>query len=333
MAVKCGWASIDERGRISGGKAGDQTGKELRTGNWYKFGQTVVYRWKDRKKAKEFAACIESLCNNSNIGYDQGQGQRTTLNSALKKIDWKYKNLKTKCECDCSALVVAGVNCVAKKQLLSPSLYTGNIGDALMKTGLFIKLSGVRYCNSDSYLATGDIINHPGSHVIVALANGSKTAAAEKKAAKKTDTKPAPAKASTAVKFTYAVKAGGKKLPAVTNTKDFAGVRGKAITDIAIKTNKGSVKYRVHVKGGKWLPYVTGYSWKNAKNGYAGNGKPIDAVQVILSGVSGKVAKYHVSPLNGNYYAWQKNGQKSGGQDGYAGSYGKAIDRIQITEG
>ena len=32
MAVKCGWASIDERGRARGGSAGDQTGKEVKIG-------------------------------------------------------------------------------------------------------------------------------------------------------------------------------------------------------------------------------------------------------------------------------------------------------------
>lgn len=182
MVVKCAWASIDERGKISGGKAGDQTGKEVRTGNWYKFGQTVVYRWKDRKKAQAFATCAETLANNSAIGYDQGQ--RTTLNASLKRLSWNYKKLKTPCECDCSAFVVACVNCVAKKELLSPKLYTGNIGEALMKTGYFEKLSGSRYCSSDSYLMIGDIINAPGSHVIISLADGSKTIAERKKAEK-----------------------------------------------------------------------------------------------------------------------------------------------------
>ena len=191
MSVKCAWASIDERGRASGGKAGDQTGNEVKVGNWYKFGKTAVYRWKDRKKAAAFAKCAETLAKNPADGYDQGE--RTTLNSALKAIKWAYTKLKKPCECDCSAFVVACVNCVATKELLSPSLFTGNIGDALMKTGLFIKLTGARYCNSDSYLMTGDIINAPYNHVIIALGNGSKAAAMlkkeEKKAAKKTTKK------------------------------------------------------------------------------------------------------------------------------------------------
>lgn len=187
MAVLCGWASIDERGRASGGRAGDQTGKETRIGNWYRFGQTAVYRWKDRDKAKKYASIIRAICNNPADGYDQGQ--RTTLNAELKKVGWDPAKVKTPCECDCSSLAVAGVNCVAKKQILSPTLYTGNIGQALMGTGWFDKLTGSKYCAEDDYLMTGDIINAPGSHVIIALENGSK--AVEKKQEKKPAAKPA----------------------------------------------------------------------------------------------------------------------------------------------
>ena len=131
--------------------------------------------------------------------------------------------------------------------------------------------------------------------------------------------------------FTYAVRIeGGKTLPAVTNLNDYAGIRGKSITDIAIKVNKGSVRYRVHVKGGSWLPWVTGYNWKDNNNGYAGIGKVIDAIQIEHTG-TGKKAKYHVSPVSKGYYSWQTNSDKSSSMDGYAGAYGVPIDRIQIT--
>ena len=131
--------------------------------------------------------------------------------------------------------------------------------------------------------------------------------------------------------FTYAVRTTkGRILPEVTNTDDYAGIRGAAITDIAIKVNKGSVKYRVHVKGEAWLPYVTGYNWNDSRNGYAGNGKPIDLVQIIYSDNT-SLPSYRVSPLNSDYYSWQKGNSVGSGQDGYAGASGKAIDRIQIT--
>ena len=142
---------------------------------------------------------------------------------------------------------------------------------------------------------------------------------------------PTTSSSSSTVNFTYAVKAGGKILPAVTNLTDYAGIQGTKITDIAIKASKGTLKYRVHIVGGSWLPWVTGYNWNDKNNGYAGNGKPIDCVQVVLSGVSGKYAKYRVSPVKKNYYSWQNNTIQDKSQDGYAGDYGVAIDRFQIT--
>ena len=136
---------------------------------------------------------------------------------------------------------------------------------------------------------------------------------------------------------TYRVRVGGKWLSVVKNFNNYAGVRGKAITDVAIKVGKGTVKYRVHIKGGRWLPYVTGYNINNSNNGYAGNGKPIDAIEVYYSTPSDivksrgyLVAKYHVAPINGGYYDYQYDNEKTNGQDGYAGCFGKAIDKFQL---
>ena len=136
----------------------------------------------------------------------------------------------------------------------------------------------------------------------------------------------------------YRVKVDGKWLPEVKNLADFAGIKGKAITDVAIKVTKGTVKYRVHIKGGGWLPYVTGYNINDHINGYAGNGKVIDAIEIYYStpkDYSDKYgylkAKYRVSPLNGNYYSYQYDNEKSNGQDGYAGLFGKNIDKLQIV--
>lgn len=150
---------------------------------------------------------------------------------------------------------------------------------------------------------------------------------------------PAPAQQLPAgIIFTYAVRLeDGRVLPEVRNLEDFAGIRGKRITDVAVKVNTGKVKYQVHVLGGGWLPWVTGYNWNDHNNGYAGNGRPIDAIRVYYetpadyAKVHGyKKAQYHVSPVNGNYYSWQYDNETSNGQDGYAGAFGKAIDRFQL---
>lgn len=138
---------------------------------------------------------------------------------------------------------------------------------------------------------------------------------------------------------TYRVRTGGHWLPAVKNWNEYAGIIGKSITDLAIKVSEGSVKYRVHIKGGNWLPYVTGYDTNNHNNGYAGNGKIIDAIDIYYttpSSVKNRLgkplkAKYHVSPVGCNYYSNQYDNERINGQDGYAGAFGKSIDRVQIT--
>lgn len=143
------------------------------------------------------------------------------------------------------------------------------------------------------------------------------------------------------VNVTYAVKVeGGKVLPAVNNLDDYAGIENKKIIGLAMKVDKGTIKYQVHEVGGDWLPYVTGYNWNDHNNGYAGNGKPIDAVRVYYNTPSDLVAnggyreaKYRVSPVGSvTYYDWQLDDtvNKAKGMDGYAGAFGKAIDKFQI---
>jgi hypothetical protein len=117
------------------------------------------------------------------------------------------------------------------------------------------------------------------------------------------------------------------------NTKDangYAGLQGKSLTSLAVKSSVGTVKYRVHIKGGKWLPWVTGYNVNDSKNGYAGvKGKEIDAVQMTLEGTKDYAIKYRVSPKsNKNWYGWCTNTADKTG-DGYAGVFGNAIDCIQ----
>ena len=133
----------------------------------------------------------------------------------------------------------------------------------------------------------------------------------------------------TSVDVTYRVKVGGKWLAPVKNLTDYAGIENKPITDVAIKVSKGSIKYRVHILGGGWLPYVTGYNINDYNNGYAGNGKPIDAIEIIYGGT--KKAKYRVSPIGSNgYYSYQTDNDKGGDMDGYAGTIGVKFDKLQI---
>ena len=135
--------------------------------------------------------------------------------------------------------------------------------------------------------------------------------------------------ANPAVSAVYAVKlANGKKLPFVTNLKDYAGIQGSKIVGVAVKFTGGKWWYRVHCNG-KWMSKVTGCDWADNKNGWAGDGKhAIDAIQIELQG--SKTAYYRVSPLKKGYYAYQADVVKSSSMDGYAGNAKTAIDRLQV---
>lgn len=119
-------------------------------------------------------------------------------------------------------------------------------------------------------------------------------------------------------------------LPEVKNLEDYAGYENSPITDISIRVDKGSIKYRVHIKNGKWLPYVTGYNINDKKNGYAGSSQIIDAIEVYYNTPNDirpyKKAKYKVN----NYY-WQYDNEKTNNQEGYAGSFGVNITKFQIV--
>lgn len=118
-------------------------------------------------------------------------------------------------------------------------------------------------------------------------------------------------------------------LPEVKNLEDYAGYEESPITDVAVRVSKGGVKYRTHVLGGGWLPYVTGCDIGERANGYAGIGKPIDAIELQYEG--GKRIKYRVSPVKGSYYPWQYGNETKNGQDGYAGLFGKPIGKLQVA--
>lgn len=118
-------------------------------------------------------------------------------------------------------------------------------------------------------------------------------------------------------------------LSEVKNLNDYAGWENSPITGVAIKVDKGSVWYQVHVKGGGWLGKVTGYNINDYINGWAGNNKPIDAIRVYYNTPSNirpyKKAKYRV-----NNYSWQYDNETKNGQDGYAGVYGVNATKFQI---
>lgn len=175
MGAKIGHASIDERGKVSGGAAGDQTGKEVCTRSWYNKPWIAVIRPKSSETANKIAKAMEAAAANDNIGYDQSQ--RTTLYIKAKANNWNIAGIKSKCETDCSALVSVCVNAAGIS--ISKDIYTGNEKSALLATGKFTAYTQSKYLTTDSYLKRGDILLANG-HTAVVLSDGSKVAETEK---------------------------------------------------------------------------------------------------------------------------------------------------------
>lgn len=120
-------------------------------------------------------------------------------------------------------------------------------------------------------------------------------------------------------------------LSEVKNLENYAGWENSPITGLAIRVDKGSIKYRVHIKGGNWLPYVTGCNINDFNNGFAGDGKNIiDAVEVYYF-TPNNIRPYKKAKYKVNNYPYQYDNEKTNGQDGYAGVYGVSATKFQIT--
>jgi peptidoglycan hydrolase-like protein with peptidoglycan-binding domain len=169
--VYIGGASIDERGKASGGQAGNQTGRELRkqayydhTKGWY------VFRARNPLVREDIAVAMENSIANRNIGYDQLQNQ--TLWNQIKSKGYDPTRATTPCETDCARLVRV---CCAYAGIMAKDFYTATEVDKLMDTGEFVKFTTSKYTNQSDYLGAGDIlVTKTKGHTVVVLTNGSK---------------------------------------------------------------------------------------------------------------------------------------------------------------
>lgn len=174
MAVRIGHASIDERGQGRNGAAGDQTGREVYTRDYYSKGWNVVLRPLSADVAEKSAKACEAGCANNHIGYDMNQ--RNTLHTQAAKVGHNLAKVNTNCETDCSAFMT---ECAIAAGVMALD-YTGNapttstMRRTFTQTGAYKALTDSKYLTSDAYLKRGDILLNEGSHTAMVLTNGSK---------------------------------------------------------------------------------------------------------------------------------------------------------------
>lgn len=169
MGVIIGSARIDERGKASGGAAGDQKQTnapdykgEVSMQTFYvpSAGWNIV-RAKRADHAVGLAAAMITACNNPNIGYDQG-GRYGIIKAGT--------GTKAKTEADCSSLVR---RCVIEATGKDPGDFnTSSEAATLKRTGLFDVIS---YTNSTT-LYTGDIlVTKTKGHTVIVTSGAART--------------------------------------------------------------------------------------------------------------------------------------------------------------
>lgn len=136
MTTIIGSARIDERGKASGGKAGDQKQKttpdykgEVSMQNFYVSSKGwYILRAKNPEVASNIALAMTIACNNPNIGYNQA-----------KRLDIiKAGTHATQpTSCDCSSLVR---QCVREAGVEVGNFTTANEASVLTATGQFDKI-------------------------------------------------------------------------------------------------------------------------------------------------------------------------------------------------
>lgn len=239
----------DERGRYSGGAAGDQTGTEWQIRAWYSRPWDCVIRFNDRQVAAMMATLSIYAAQNSRIGYDQGQ--RTTYWQALEAANYDPRRISRDCEADCSSGVLANVRAAliltghpAAASKININGYTGNLKNILRSTGLVTVYTMPKYIRQQTYLQAGDILLNEAHHVAVYVGGGTVKKTSSGKVADRFDRD---------IAGTYTVTASSL------NLRNTAG-DGTIITAMPRGSKVQNYGYYTVVSGTKWL-YVV-YSGK-----------------------------------------------------------------------
>ena len=164
MRNRIGHASIDENGRITGGKNGDQSTREICIQKWYSKPWNVYLECTDKIVADKAADNMEQICKNKNFGYDQDQ--RLTGYHSIMKNGGKISGAKG--EFDCSSLVSSCYK-LAGLQGVSEENTTTTLRRALLATGKFIEYTDKSHTASASLAKRGGIFLLEGHHVAMFL--------------------------------------------------------------------------------------------------------------------------------------------------------------------
>ncbi|MBR3236961.1 MAG: hypothetical protein IKF99_15560 [Oscillospiraceae bacterium] len=214
--TKIGSARIDENGNAVGGKAGDQTLREVAIENYYNhpLGWWVL-RAKTAATANKLAKAMKAACANEHIGYDQSN--RESLYAYAMKVGFDISKVTADCETDCSALVRV---CLAYAGIMCGVFNTATMINIIMKTGKFDKLA----CDPND-LHTGDIlVTKKQGHTVIVTSG--KKAVSSGSTAPSSDNPPAEKPSSSSgsgTSLSKTVKREGTVTAGLLNVRKWAG--------------------------------------------------------------------------------------------------------------
>lgn len=247
MSIIVGSARIDENGKIAGGTAGDQTGKEVSTQTFYMHSKGwYVLRPKSVDVANKLATAMRQACDNNNIGYDQNERSGVVTN--VKKYGSMDK-ISVKTEADCSSLARACIIQATGKDV--GNFNTANEADVLEGSGLFEKRVEVK-SSDDVY--NGDVmVTKTKGHTVIVVSGRSRQA--------NTNTQPTkPQTSSAAVKATKPADYGPDKAIAGTyvatanvHIRNGAGTSNASMAVIPKGTRCRNYGYYSTSSGTRWL--------------------------------------------------------------------------------
>ena len=170
MSIKIGHAVMDEDGKITGTRSGDQTGKEVAFGSWYAKNSkgaswTHYLELKDAVLREKLARFIEAAVNNPKIGYSQPN--RTGL---LKSMQQGKTVELASGDVDCTSLIFIGLRLVCGINVAIG--YSGNMSSLLKATGQFDIYTDAAHLTMDKLAKRGGIYLRNG-HALTVLESGS----------------------------------------------------------------------------------------------------------------------------------------------------------------
>lgn len=175
----------NELGELTGGKNGDQTGREARTEHYPLYYMPESYPWDyllhctREDVAQEAAKLAQDAAANDNIGYDCGE-YACTLWERASENGYDIAGIDTACAAQCATAVLTFYKCagyrlgVEELQKIDVDKSVWDMDDVLCETGLFEKITDKDRLHSPDYNHVGDVYVAESRHTIMQITDGAK---------------------------------------------------------------------------------------------------------------------------------------------------------------